>query len=40
MQQLFYLKYMVKPFYHAQILLVVDEIFVHEKSSDKICCPS
>ena len=29
----------VKPFFHAQILLVVDEIFVHEKSSDKICCP-
>ena len=26
--------------FHAHILLVVDEIFVHEKFSDKICCPS
>ena len=29
----------MKPFFDAQILLVVDEIFVHEKSSDRICCP-
>ena len=35
--QLFYLKYRVKPFFDAQLLLVVDEIFVHKKSSDKIC---
>ena len=35
-----YLKYRVKPCFDARILLVVDEIFVHEKCSDKICCPS
>ena len=33
-------KIQVKPFSDAQILLVIDEIFVHENSSDKICCPS
>ena len=40
MQQLFYLKYRVKPFFHAQILLIVEEIFVYQKSSDKIGFPS
>ena len=31
---------MVKLCFHAHILLVVDEIFVHEKCSHKIYCPS
>ena len=30
----------MKSCFPAHILLVVDEIFVHEKCSDKICCPS
>ena len=34
------LKYTVKPCFHARIFLVVEEIFVHKKRSDKICCPS
>ena len=34
------MKYRVKSCFHAHILLVVDEIFVHKKCSDKICCPS
>ena len=38
-QQLCYLKCRVKPCFHVHILLVIDEIFVHEKCSDKICSP-
>ena len=40
MQQLFYLKYRVKTCFNARILLFVNEIFVHKKRSDKICCSS
>ena len=31
---------MVNSYFHAHILIVVDEIFVHKKRLDKICCPS
>ena len=32
-------KNMVKPYFQARILLIVDEIFVYKKRSNKICCP-